>query len=403
MADTDATDVITELQSAADRVADAEAAIAEHGEASVEAAADAYRQAVRLFDSYEDRATGTGDFTGYLQFENEFLALVESLPDDILAADAFERVSDRLDKRRLSESDFTYAREQIEAAHEAIELLEEREAAHEAYRQARQAAKARRSELREETDRLRELQDLAAVDVDTDLTPLRSRVETYNDAVSDAFSRVRRQRPARELFGILDAAADRPLIDVRRPPRDLADYINSQPAGTEPLATLLEYADYSPSKLEHYVDDAGALRTNVSVHRTYLDRLDSEPLHVAWPPAEAATLRARLEELAPIGRRLDTVFAGEEAANDTDSTADNTGSDGEPTAETNRIEIARRQLWRFSRTEAYDQLREVALAKSQLTDAEFDRVASGAVDDDLAAVTDAISEIDAAVDETAID
>lgn len=396
MAAADATQVVADLQAAADRVAEAEAAIDEYGEASVEAAADAYRQAIRLFDSYEDRATGTGDFTGYLQFENEFLALVESLPDDILAAEAFERVSDRLDKRRLSESDFNYAREQIEDAHEAIELLEERDEAKQAYRQARQAAKQQRKTLQAEADRLRELQRLADVDLDRSLEPLSGRVSAYNDAVSDAFEQVRRQRAARELFDLLAAAADRPLIDVRRPPSELVDYIDSSPAGTEPLATLLEYADYSPSKLEHYVEDPGALRTNVSVHRTYLDRLDSEPLHVGWPPAEAATLRARLDELRPITRRLDRVFTEPLEAGETEDTAaDRPGG-------TNRIEIARRRLWRFSRTAEYDELREIAQAKSRLDDEEFERVASGAVADDLAAVTDAISEIDTALEATAI-
>jgi len=403
-------EIVSDLRAAADRVQAAEAAIDDHGEASVEAAADAYRQATRLLDSYEDSATGTGDFTAYLQFQNEILALVGSLPEDTFAADAFERVSDRIDKRRLNEADFEFAREQVEIAGEAVELLEEREDAIAAYREARNAAKQALDDRREEADRLRDLQRLADVDLDADIGPLRERVDAYNDAVRTAFERFRKNRSARELFDLLDAAADRPLVGVDRPPSDLADYIDSKPAGTEPLATLVEYADYSPSKLDHYVDDPGALRTSVAVHQTYLDRLDAEPFCVEWPPAEAATLRARLDELAPLVRRLDSVFAdaaGEDDAGENDAADEDFDSPDTEKSEADtaaaRIEPARRRLARFTRGEAYDRLREVAVADSELDDSEYDRVASGAVDDDLAAVTADIDAIETALAETAIE
>jgi len=388
-------DVVDDLRAAADRVAAAEAAIDEHGEASVEAAADAYRNATRLLDRYEDSATGTGDFTAYLQFQTEILELVDALPDDTFAADAFQRVSDRLDKRRLNEADFEFAREEIEAAGKAVDMLEEREAAIDAYRAARGDADERLAELREEADRLRDLQRLADVDLDVSTEPLRERVDAYNTAVRAAFERFRETRPARELFDLLGDAADRPLVGVDRPPRDLVEYIDSTPAGTEPLAELVEYADYSPSKLEHYVDDPGALRTSVAVHQTYLDRLDAAAFCVTWPPAEAATLRARLDEVAPFVRRLESAFAGDAA---TDDATDDAGDAADATA----IEAARRRLARFTRRDNYERLREVAVAETELTDDEYDRVVSGAVDDDLAAVTDAISEIEAALDETAL-
>jgi len=410
--------VVADLREAADRLQAAEAAIDERGEAAIEAAADAYRRATRLLDDYEDSATGTGDFTAYLEFQNEILALVEELPDDTFAADAFERVSDRLDKRRLNQSDFEFAREEIEAASEAVAMLEEREAARDAYRSARHDAKERRDDLREEADRLRRLQRLGDVDLDADLDPLSEPVEAYNAAVETAVEGFRKTRPARELFALLDDAADRPLVGVDQPPRDLVDYIETKPAGTEPLATLVEYADYSPSKLEHYVDDPGALRTNVAVHQTYLDRLDAAPFRVDWPPAEAATLRARLDEVAPLVRRLDAVFVDDSsdggASGDSAGDADEApAGNGDGTAATdleidadlpdeNPVEAARRRLARVTRRDEYDRLREVALADAELSDAEFERVASGAIDDDLAAVTDAIDAIETALDETEI-
>ncbi|MFD1640310.1 DUF7118 family protein [Halohasta litorea] len=388
---TPAADVVAELAAASRRVQEIEAAIDDHGEDNIEAAADAYRNATRLLDRYAESATGTGDFKAYLQFQNEFIALAEGLSDDTLAADAFQRASDRMDKRRLNESDFDYAREQIEAAAEAVDLLERREEAHSAYRQARHDAKARRDELEGEADRLRRIRELGGVDLEASLDPLREPVEAYNAAVREAFDAFRRTESARELFDLLAAGADRPLVDADRPPRDLADYIESAPAGEEPLTTLREYAEYSPSKLEHYVDDPGALRTHVSVHQTYLNRLGPEPLLIEWPPAESGVLRARLQELAPLVRQLDAATDREGATSDADA-----DPDGES------IEYHRRRLARLTRTDDYDRLRQVAVAESELTDEEFDRLAAGAVGDDLAAVEAGIDAIDAALDEYAV-
>ena len=460
-----AADVIADLRAAADRVADAEAAIDEAGDGAVEAAADAHRQATRLLDAYADSATGTGDFKAYLQFQGQFLDLVDGLPDDIVGADGFERASDRLDKRRLSEADFAFAREAIEPAGEAVAMLEEREAAHEASRAARHAAKRRLAALREEAAELRAIQRLGEADLTTSLDPLAAPIEAYNDAVRAAFDRFRTDRSARELFSLLEAGADRPLVDVDRPPRDLADYVETTPAGTEPLSTLETYAEYSPSKLDHYVEDPGALRTHVAVHQTYLDRLGPEPFLVAWPPAPAATLRARLDELAPLCRRLDTAFEDaldvEAATDDSTALADvpsdvlavdstlvdrqNESGETEPTAVSpgepadappsesatvvsdesaavapdesaadpsaasssaglsNHIEIARRTLWRLTRTDAYDRLRAVAVADAELTDEQFDRLARGEIASDLAAAEDAIEAIEAALDSTALE
>jgi len=391
-ASTPAADVVAELAAAYRRVQDVESEIEAIGEANVEAAADAYRNATRLLDRYEDSATGTGDFKAYLQFQNEFIALAEGLSDDVLAADAFQRASDRMDKRRLNESDFDYAREQIEAAAEAVDLLERREATHDEYRQARHDAKARTDELDSEADRLRRVGELGGVDLAASLDPLREPVEAYNAAVREAFDRFRRTESARELFELLAAGADRPLVDADRPPRDLADYIESAPAGGEPLSTLREYADYSPSKLDHYVDDPGALRTHVSVHQTYLNRVGPDPFLVDWPPAEAGVLRARLRELAPLVRRLDAPTETEESASEPDSDADSES-----------IEYHRRQLARLARTDDYDRLRQVAVADTELSETEFEQLAAGTVDDDLAAVEDGLDAIETALDEYTIE
>ena len=425
---TPAAETITELEAAADRVGDAEAAIADHGESAVETAADAYRNAIRLLESYADSATGTGDFGAYLRFQSQFLSLADSVPDDTLGYDGFQRASDRMDKRRLSDDDFAFARDALEPAGEAVAMLEERENAREAYRTARHAAKTRLDELRAEADRLQSLQQLGSVDLTTALDQLREPIEAYNEAVRAAFDLFRKHRSARALFALIEAAADRPLVDVDRPPRDLAEYIESAPAGTEPLATLREYADYSPSKLDHYVDDPGALRTHVAVHQTYLNRLGPEPFCIEWPPADAATLRARLGELAPIVRRLDSVFADVDIAcgavdadvdtdrlavatdvaadrpDGSDTERDDTAADADAVSlETNRIEIARRTVSRLTRTDDYERLRRVAVARAELSADDLDRLTSGAVADDLAAVQADIESLETVLAETALD
>ena len=82
-----------ELRERYDALAGIESRIAGHGEDHVEAAADAYRQAHRVLDQYEDDAVGSGDFPSYVRFEGAF-ANATDVADDALAADAFAAADD---------------------------------------------------------------------------------------------------------------------------------------------------------------------------------------------------------------------------------------------------------------------------------------------------------------------
>jgi hypothetical protein len=95
-------------------------------------------------------------------------------------------------------------------------------------------------------------------------------------------------------------------------------------------------------------------------------------------------LRARLRELAPLVRRLDAATDGEESDSETDGES---------------IEYHRRQLARLTRTDDYDRLRQVGVADAELTDEEFEQLAAGTVDDELAAIEEGIDAIDTALDE----
>ncbi|PSQ57777.1 hypothetical protein BRD22_00245, partial [Halobacteriales archaeon SW_8_68_21] len=140
--------------------------------------------------------------------------------------------------------------------------------------------------------------------LDADLGRLRDPIEAYDEAVREAFREFFKSASAREVFAFLDRADGTPFVDVDVPPTDLAEYVKTHAAGEEPPATLLEYADYTNSKLEHYVDDPGALRTAVAVHRTYLERLDGEPLTLDWPPKPGDELAYEIDELVPLVGRI---------------------------------------------------------------------------------------------------
>ena len=333
-------------------------AVADVGEDRVAAAADAHDQAVALLDRYEERATGTGDFEAYLEFQGAFLGLVEDLDDDLPGRESFERAGEAMDRRRLRERDFETAREALAEAATYRDRLTRREDAAERLRTARHEARETREEVIARTETLERVLRLGEADLDAPVERLRDPVEAYDTAVREAFEAFYRGASARALFGWLETAQAYPLVDVRRPPRAVREYVREYEAGEHPVPDLLSYADYSASKLEHYVDDPGALRAKVATHRTYLERLDGEALTVGWPPPDAERLRWLGEELvAVVGR-----FAGEEA-------------------------VARARTVRdLPRETAYGRLRETAIARAELDEATRERLRTGAVEAELDAL-----------------
>ncbi|MDR5673317.1 hypothetical protein RH858_09180 [Halalkaliarchaeum sp. AArc-GB] len=360
-----------ELRERYDELRAIERRIDDLGTHRVEAAADAYRRAHRVLDSYEDDATGTGDFGAYLTFESKFSAAVD-VADDALAVDAFEAAREAVDKRRLSASDFAAAREALETPGEYVELLEERDDAVDAYRLARRNANEALSALDERIETLERVADFADVDPDAPVDRLREPIEAYNDAVNEAFESFKREASARALFEFIERTERYPLVEVDQPPRELQEYVEDASAGEEPLPTLLEYVDYSPSKLEHYVDDPGALRTTVAVHRTYLDRIDAAPLSIEWPPAAADELQYRIKELIPVVSRLDAE---------------------EPV-------VHLREIRSLTREDEYATLRRGARAREELSDEGLELLASGELDARLAEARETRELVAAVLTET---
>ncbi|WP_101298090.1 DUF7118 family protein [Halegenticoccus soli] len=327
--------------------------IEEIGERRVEAVAEAHEEALGLLRRYEGPATGTGDFGAYLEFQESFVELVEGLPDELPARDAFEGATEAVDRRRLRERDFDRAREALSDAAEIAALLDDRAEARDRRDRARHAVEERVDALNDRLSRLKRVRRLGDADFDAPVEELCEPIRAYNRAVRDEFEAFKREASARDLLGFVESTGDYPLVGYDRPPADLLEYVASNPAGERPVPTLLSYADYSNSKLDHYVDDPAALKRCVSVNRTYLERLDADPLSVSWPPPPAAELRYRARELIAVCGR----FAGAET-------------------------VAKARSVRDLAADAarYDRLRRTAVAREELDESERRRLAAGEIE-----------------------
>jgi len=344
--------------------------VAEFGEAELEALADAHEEFTQLLTRYEEPATGDGNFETFIEFQGKIATLVERLPDDLLLREVFEECDEHLQQRRLSESDFEHVREQLAPVADMVARLEDREAAREEYHRARRAVRDRLRELEDRIEELERLERLGAADLDAPTERLRGPIETYNEAVTEAFAEFRNEAPAREVFDVLEASTAYPLVEFAAPPDDLESYVTTHPPGTEPVPRLLEYADYSRSKLSHYVEDPVALEQSVASHETYLRRLDADPLTVAWPPPGAPTLEWRCRELTAVVNRF-----------------------APPVVEHLRDVAA------LPRETDYGRIRASGVAEAELTPEEHERLERGAVSEDLAAARTERDRLESALDE----
>lgn len=363
-------DPVARLRTAETDLEGAIARVEEFGEAELQELADAYEEFSALLERYEEPATGDGDFQTFIEFQGNVETFVNRLPEDLLLRETFEECDEHLQQRRLSESDFEHVRSQLQPVADLTARLDERERAREDYRRARRDVRRRVRELDERIEELRRLERLGDADLDAPTERLGKPIEAYNDAVTEAFESFRREAPAREVFEFLDATTAYPLVEFSPPPEDLREYVETHEPGREPVPRLLEYAEYSHSKLDHYVGDPDALKRSVGTRQTYLQRLDADPLTVEWPPPPADELRWRCRELTAAVNR----FA--------------------PGVVAELREVAAR-----SRGPDYERLRESAVAEDELSTAERERLRTGAVTEDLEAAVAERERLESALEE----
>lgn len=363
-------DLLERLQRAREEVDRARERVNEIGESRLRALEDAHGGALRLLGKYEERATGSGDFAGYLEFQEEIADFVEDLPDDLPEREAFESVDERMQQRRLSEHDFEAARETLERAGALADRLNERREAEDRLRSVRQAVRDRIYERRQEIARLETVRSLGQADLDAPIDVLREPIDAYNESITRAFEDFARDAPAREVLALVGTTRRYPLVEFEPAPEGLTEFLERHSAGAEPLPVLREYTEYSRSKLQHYVDEPATFQRLVGGNRTYLDRLDGEPLTIEWPPPPADELRWRAEELIAVANR----FAPESTVATLQSVR----------------ELARDQS-------RYERLRQTARATVELTESERERIAEGSIETDLEAARERVSTLQSAL------
>ena len=348
---------IAELEAAVSELRSVESEIEDAGGEQVRRLADAYGQFDDLLSRYREPASGSGreTFQRYVEFEGKLGDFVEELPEDLPHREAFEAAEELLDRRRLEEQDFDRAREEIELVREVAVLLDEREAARRRCRAARHAVEARVREIDEEIDEREAILAYEDVDVDAPVETIREPIEAYDSAVDDAFRAFKSDASARAMVDFVEATEAYPLVDFPPVPAELGRFLRERPAGEEPVTRLLEWADYTRSKLSHYVSDPASFRATVAGNKTYLSRLDAEPLHVSWPPPPAESLRFRTRELVAVVER----FA--------------------PESTVEWLHAVRR----LTRRSDYEELRRAAVATEELTDADRRRLRDGSIHDEV--------------------
>ncbi|MFB6200567.1 MAG: hypothetical protein ABEI98_01000 [Halorhabdus sp.] len=347
--------LVTRLERTATAHDEATDRVAEAGKERLEELKIYYDELLELFDRYEERATGDGDFEAFIEFQEQIANFVERLPAELDHRDRFEEVDELLHQRRLTESDFQQARDALAPVAALVERLEERDRTLEQYRDARHDVAVRKRRLEERIADLETLVALGEADLEAPIERLQDPIETYNAAIEERFTAYKHDASARDVLAFVEKTESYPLVEYRQPPEDLTTYVTESEAGTEPIRTLLEYAEYSVSKLDHYVPDPRELKRNVATHQTYLDRLDADPLTISWPPPEAETLQWRCRELIAVVGRI----APE------------------------KIVAHLRNVRALPRETEYARLRESACARDQLDDEERERLASGAVEAEL--------------------
>lgn len=344
--------------------------VEESGETKLRRLKEARREVADVFSRYEARATGTGDFRGFIEFQSQLDDLVSALPADLPYRETFESVEDVFDKRRLNDGDFERARELLKPIETEIERLDDRATARDQLREARRAVEKRIEELEGEIATYGRLLSLSDIDLDAPVADLRIPIEGYNDSVETAFSAYLARASARELVFFLDRTDWFPLVETPHIPANLRSYIENADAGKEPIPKLLEYADYSRSKLDHYVEDADALKRAIATQRTAVERIDATSFQLDWPPRPAATLRFRLREIRGIIGR----FAPEET-------------------------IAHlREVEALTRDPEYERLRRAAETREILNERERERLKSGAIVEDRKEAIEKKEELERALD-----
>ena len=348
-------DLVTDLKRAQERYDETQSRMEEFGEDDLEELAEVYWTFTDLLDRYEEQVVGdAGDYRTNIEFQNEIATVINEASNDVLLYETFVECGKHLRKKYYKTKHFDHVREQLEPVGDIVERLVNYEEGRDEYREARRAVVRRVRDLEDQIANLERLSRLGEADLDAPTERLREPIDAYNEAVSDAFRTFLSESSAREIVDFLDAMETYPLVPFESPPDELGSYLREEPPGEETISKLLDYAAYSRSKLDHYVDDPDRLKHVVGGQRAYLSGLDAKPLRIEWPPPPATELQWRCRELRAAVNRfapavVETLRAVEALPRETD----------------------------------YQRLRTSVLAREELTDAEREHIKSGSIEREL--------------------
>ncbi len=340
-------------------------------EAQVKEVATAYRRAVSLLEDYRERATGTGDFGGYMEFRTKFTDFVEELAADLPHRADFEAARDHIDRRRLSGRNFDQAREELTEVAAVVETLESLESTREELAATRAELVDARRLLQERRNHLKDLSNVQADALDAPVDALKSPVEAYNAGIEADYRTFLDQTSSRDVLAAYHRLSYFALLDIEAPPSELESFLEEHPAGGEPVPTVREYLDFSRSKLGHYVDDPGHFVGEVGPHSAYLESLTADPFTIGWPPPARSDMQWTLRELIQAVDRF---------------------------ASTETISHLRELRSLCRDDQRYQHLRSAARLRQELDDDERELVVSGAVHDELESVTTTLEAVEAALD-----
>jgi len=365
-------ELVEQLRETETRLSETEARVEEFGREEIERLADAYNEFVGLLDRYEDQVVGdAGDIKTNVEFQSQVARVVNDIPPGVLLYETFVEAAEFLKQKYFNKSDFEHVREQLEPVGDIVARLEDDEQTRREYRALRRDVRGGIRDRKKRIEELERLVELGAADLAAPTGRLREPIEAYNETVADAFRSFVEARPAREVLDVLATTEWYPLVPFESPPADLVAFLETAEVGELSVPELLEYARYSRSKLGHYVDDPDRFARLVGGQKTFLSRLDADPLQIAWPPPPAARLRWRCSELTAV---LDGI--------DPDAVAD------------------LRAVAALPRETDYGRLQTSAVAREQLTDAERERLRSGAVEATLADLREQRDRLQAALAES---
>lgn len=275
------------------------------GRREVEAARSIYNRLSNYIDRYEEPAKGHGDFESYLEFQSVLAEIEEELSDDVYGKEAFENALGRFESRTLRAKHFERAKNDLKEVQDVVESLEREEHLVDELETETGRLRKRRREIENELQDLDERISHAKEATNVEYQELKELVEKYNQRVEEEFRSYISSASAVDVARLARKLSNMPLLPTPAIEDGAVDVLESPGVKDESVDRVLEYAGYSNSKLEHYVDRPEEFRKKVP--EAWFRTADAGPFKLSLDEREGVVER-KIPELV----RVISIFSGEE-------------------------------------------------------------------------------------------